>query len=70
MNLHNEIMNINCAVGHAYAANQTAYKMGHRDARHAAAELALRADAEIERLQSSLVIANHMLEELGGSRQP
>jgi len=49
MNLHNEIMNINCTPGHAYAANQAAYKLGHRDARHAAAELALKADAEIEK---------------------
>lgn len=32
----------------------TAYRMGHRDARHDAAELALKADAEILRLHSSL----------------
>jgi hypothetical protein len=31
-----------------------AYRMGYRDARHDAAELALKADAEIERLRDAL----------------
>jgi len=52
MNLHNEIMNIHC---NPFCAKHSAsYKIGHRDARHAAAELALKADAEIDRLMSSI----------------
>lgn len=58
MNLHNEIMNIPVdnrkhldAVSSAGAA---AYKLGHRDARHAAAELSLKAEARIEELEEVL----------------
>ena len=56
MNLHNQIMNLRVAptelATSLYAGDTTlAYKIGHRDARHAAAELALAADAEIERLR-------------------
>ena len=58
MNLHNEIMNIPVdnrkhldAVSGAGAA---AYKFGHRDARHAAAELSLKAEARIEELEEAL----------------
>lgn len=58
MNLHDEIMNIRCtewiylthaSISHAVSR---AYKEGHRDARHAADELALKGDAEINRLRS------------------
>lgn len=59
MNLHNEIMNIPVdnrkhldAVSGAGAA---AYKFGHRDARHSAAELSLKADARIEELEEMLL---------------
>lgn len=58
MNLHSEIMNIPVdnrkhldAVSGAGAA---AYKYGHRDARHAAAELSLKAEARIEQLEEAL----------------
>jgi hypothetical protein len=55
MNLHGQMMNLQAPdytglMAHAdYAA-----KIGHRDARHAAAELALKADAEIEGLCAAL----------------
>ena len=44
MTYHNRIMNIKMIGGEGY-------KEGHRDARHAAAEIALEADAEIEELR-------------------
>lgn len=44
MSYHNEIMNL------ATSAQSLLYKEGHRDARHAAAEIALKADAKIEQL--------------------
>lgn len=56
MNLHSEIMNIHidkfkeqiCGEG------KRAYKNGHRDARHAAAELSLKVEARIEELEDVL----------------
>lgn len=58
MNLHSEIMNIECGQTKGRIAVQTqngqAYKLGHRDARHAAAELSLKADARIEELEEAL----------------
>lgn len=52
MDLHSEIMNIPTIVG-TYN-DEFCYKLGHRDARHAAAELALKADARIEELETVL----------------
>jgi hypothetical protein len=63
MNLHNEIMNIPVpkSVIHnlehpdckdMFSAHS--YKFGHRDARHAAAELSLKAEARIEELENAL----------------
>lgn len=60
MNLHNEIMNI--AVDEKELQSRfyeekwemVAYKLGHRDARHAAAELSLKAEAQIEELEAVL----------------
>lgn len=52
MDLHSEIMNIPTIVG-TYN-DEFCYKLGHRDARHAAAELALKADARIEELEEML----------------
>lgn len=52
MNLHNEIMNIPTRVG-TYN-DEYCYKLGHRDARHHAAELALKAQTRIEELEQSL----------------
>lgn len=49
MSLHNDIMNLPTGTNHSLA-----YKEGHRDARHTAAELVLKADAEIELLRSAL----------------
>lgn len=58
MDLHGQIMNLPGAGGLSEIGTtqgeQLAYKRGHRDARHAAAELALTADAEIERLRGAL----------------
>lgn len=53
MNYHNRMMNIQDDVsgGMSPGENRVAYKVGHKDARHAAAEIALEADAEIERLR-------------------
>ena len=61
MNLHGKIMNIKCDPGNVAAGfdagtltrdQVTHYKLGHKDARHAAAEQALKADACIEALRS------------------
>jgi len=56
MDLHGRIMNLNCVPDNMDAdpKERLAYKVGHRDARHAAAELALAATAEIERLRAAL----------------
>lgn len=51
MTLHNQIMNIQTDRMDPYIRNESAYKLGHRDARHAAAELALKYDALIENLK-------------------
>jgi len=52
MNLHNEIMNIQERKG-TYN-DEYCYKLGHRDARHAAAELSLKAEARIEELEAEI----------------
>lgn len=49
MSLHNEIMNIPCK--HANRELSIAYKTGHRDARHTAAELSLKYEQYIEKLE-------------------
>ena len=58
MNLHNDIMNIPVDnrkhLDAVSAAGAAAYKYGHRDARHAAAELSLKAEARIEELEEVL----------------
>jgi hypothetical protein len=50
MDLHGQIMNLPARLPSdcAKMATSTAYKAGHRDARHAAAELALTTDATME----------------------
>lgn len=63
MNLHNEIMNI--PVKHQRVDFQDQgfylmYKEGHRDARHAAAELSLKAEARIEELEEELKKAKEL----------
>jgi hypothetical protein len=64
MNLHDKIMNLQCGVppvpdagklpGSAEVLWSQGYKFGHRDARHAAAELALTADDKIRKLREAL----------------
>lgn len=56
MSLHNEIMNIPALVpAEAHeGGNVYAYKIGHRDARHSAAELSLKYETLIERLLDAL----------------
>ena len=50
MDMHGLIMNLPCEWAmRDWSNTREAYIYGHRDARHAAAELALTADAEIER---------------------
>ena len=64
--MHGKIMNI----GHGQkspimtAGEWLAYRSGHRDARHAAAEIALAGDAEIERLRAMIKAANAKLAEV------
>ena len=56
MSLHDEIMSLpvkSDVEGFTISA-RTNYKQGHRDARHAAAELAVQADAEIAQLRADL----------------
>lgn len=64
MDLHGQIMNIPAdSIKVLETLNchpQTAYKFGHRDARHAAAELALKANACIEALRD-IVEQQHMM---------
>lgn len=60
MDLHGQIINLRVDAmptlplcgGSAATREALAYKVGHRDARHAAAELALKADACIESLRA------------------
>ena len=57
MNLHNEIMNLPCEPSQRDIMNDreiTAHKIGHRDARHAAAELAIKSDSLIEEMKLQL----------------
>lgn len=59
MNLHNEIMNIQIDTNkivpkHISPVGNHAYKEGHRDARHAAAELSLKAESRIKELEEQL----------------
>lgn len=62
MDLHSEIMNIEAkivhdgpeGVGNVHSNRFMAYKEGHRDARHAAAELSLKSNARIEELEDML----------------
>ena len=55
MSQHNEIMNL--PTKHDHRNDAIAYKEGHRDARHAAAELSLKYEGYIELLESELRIA-------------
>lgn len=55
MSISSEIMNIRCDVKNTVGTGHDvkfSYSYGHRDARHAASEIALRADALIEALMN------------------
>lgn len=54
MNLHNEIMNIPARpiAADKYDHKLMAYKCGHRDARHDAAELSLKLQEYVEHLET------------------
>lgn len=58
MSLHNDIMNIVAKLPQPGVSSEgccsLSYKYGHRDARHAAAELAIEADKKIEELRTAL----------------
>jgi hypothetical protein len=55
MNLHNKIMNLPCKDSPVATTEEVfAYRYGHKDARHAAAELALTADDQIRKLREAL----------------
>lgn len=59
--LHGQIMNLPCKLPEAASGWPNygiAYKTGHRDARHAAAEQALKSDACIEALRALLKNGN------------
>ena len=58
MNLHGRIMNLNCVPTNmdAEPAQRLAYKVGHRDARHAAAALSMLGDACTDALRSALLV--------------
>jgi hypothetical protein len=56
MSLHDKIMNIRCVLPIAGAGDRVVFKEGHRDARHAAAELALQYDALIEQMAAALAV--------------
>lgn len=59
MNYHAKMMNIpdNVSGGMPLGEARVAYKVGHKDARHAAAEIAAKADADIATLRSALQLA-------------
>lgn len=50
MNLHEQIMNLPCSRSPTWPHRRSDYDQGHRDARHAAAELAIAADSERDEL--------------------
>jgi len=58
MNYHNEIMNLPCVLSMLDLSGpldrNVAFKVGHRTARHQAAEICNQADARIEELESAL----------------
>ena len=66
-NLHNEIMNLQIKQYDEMTSPSTlSYKLGHRDARHSAAELSLKYQSYIEDLEqiASQAIGSGLLEQL------
>lgn len=65
--LHAKIMNIQCIKpGWCRSDEAIAYRLGHRDARHAAAELAAMEAARIEDLTAALEKADALATQLDG----
>lgn len=65
MSLHDDIMNIPAIItGPMERERARIYETGHRDARHAAAELAVKVDAEIKRLTAENAELRAQLESL------
>ena len=65
MNLHDKIMNLPLGGGASEWRTETLlypYKCGHRDARHAAAELAVKHDALLEQMAAALEVYSHAVE--------
>ncbi len=66
MILHNEIMNISARPDpDVTAIYKIAYKQGHRDARHAAAEMSLRLEAQRDQLREALEKATNIIDKMG-----
>jgi len=63
MDYHGRIMNIQCVVPTSVIW-PTSYKFGHRDARHAAAEIALEAQREIDDTGKKLAVAKEIISAL------
>jgi len=68
MNLHSDIMNIQTkkvqeiqAIKEGGSSPILMYRQGHRDARHAAAEVSLKAEARIEELEEEMKKARQLL---------
>lgn len=59
MDLHSKIMNLPEGDPGLEQTPERAYKLGHRDARHAAAEIALQADAVIRAAEEVLSWRNN-----------
>lgn len=70
-NLHNQIMNLPCNTGERQPMIALAFKLGHRDARHAAAELALAADVALatanERIRGLEELCNQRIDSLAAT---
>lgn len=68
-NYHARMMNIPCVPMHRLAGTKEArtrtgaYSWGHKDARHAAAEIANEADAELTRLRFDLEVHKRLVDE-------
>jgi hypothetical protein len=72
--LHAQIMRLRCNVPEGYApgkADEAVYRIGHRDARHAAAELAAAYESEraseLRSLRDALTLAKARIAELEGA---
>ena len=64
--LHADIMNlpVKMSVPEFRGEALRGYKVGHRDARHAAAELAIAADSRIEELEAALKASQDLVDRL------